>query len=167
MAVEERPVERGELYLGRRDLPDRTAAQITAVTRIDHRRWVPPDGPVTTRLRSLFFDVVRGRRPKYRTCGHAGGVSQQRRSLTAAVGKLRAARRPNLGTRLAGRVGEGVSMFVWGTRYRPVHRYTDQTGQMGTPCRERRQEEMRPCLESESHVNERMHFVTRLERGER
>jgi len=68
MAVEERPVERGELYLADEIFLTGTAAQITAVTRIDHRPvGAGQMGPVTTRLRSLFFDVVRGRSPKYRT----------------------------------------------------------------------------------------------------
>jgi branched-chain amino acid aminotransferase len=68
MAVEERPVERGELYLADEIFLTGTAAQITAVTRIDYRPIGSGQmGPVTTRLRSLFFDVVRGRSPKYRT----------------------------------------------------------------------------------------------------
>ena len=68
MAVEERPVERGELYLADEIFLTGTAAQITAVTRIDHRPiGTGQMGSVTTRLRSLFFDVVRGRSPKYRT----------------------------------------------------------------------------------------------------
>jgi len=68
MAVEERPVERGELYLADEIFLTGTAAQITAVTRIDHRPiGTGQMGNVTSRLRSLFFDVVRGRSPKYRT----------------------------------------------------------------------------------------------------
>jgi len=67
MAVEERPVERGELFLADEIFLTGTAAQITAVTRIDHRPiGTGQMGSVTTRLRSLFFDVVRGRSPKYR-----------------------------------------------------------------------------------------------------
>jgi branched-chain amino acid aminotransferase len=67
LTVEERPVERGELFLADEIFLTGTAAQITAVTRIDHRPvGAGQMGPVTTRLRSLFFDVVRGRSPKYR-----------------------------------------------------------------------------------------------------
>ena len=67
LTVEERPVERGELFLADEIFLTGTAAQITAVTRIDHRLvGAGQMGPVTTRLRSLFFDVVRGRSPKYR-----------------------------------------------------------------------------------------------------
>jgi branched-chain amino acid aminotransferase len=67
LTVEERPVERGELFLADEIFLTGTAAQITAVTRIDHRPvGAGQMGPITTRLRSLFFDVVRGRSPKYR-----------------------------------------------------------------------------------------------------
>ena len=68
LTVEERPVERGEIFLADEIFLTGTAAQITAVTRIDHRPvGTGQMGSVTTRLRSLFFDVVRGRSPKYRT----------------------------------------------------------------------------------------------------
>jgi branched-chain amino acid aminotransferase len=67
LTVEERPVERGELFLADEIFLTGTAAQITAVTCIDHRPvGAGQMGPVTTHLRSLFFDVVRGRSPKYR-----------------------------------------------------------------------------------------------------
>jgi branched-chain amino acid aminotransferase len=67
LTVEERPVERGELFLADEIFLTGTAAQITAVTRVDHRPvGAGQMGPVTTQLRSLFFDVVRGRTPKYR-----------------------------------------------------------------------------------------------------
>ncbi len=68
LTVEERPVERGEIFLADEIFLTGTAAQITAVTRIDHRPvGTGQMGSVTTRLRSLFFDVVRGRSPKYRS----------------------------------------------------------------------------------------------------
>ena len=67
LAVEERRVERGELFLADEIFLTGTAAQITAVTRIDHRPiGTGQMGSVTSRLRSLFFDAVRGRSPKYR-----------------------------------------------------------------------------------------------------
>jgi branched-chain amino acid aminotransferase len=67
LVVEERRVERGELFLADEIFLTGTAAQITAVTRIDHRPvGAGQMGSVTTRLRSLFFDVVHGRSPKYR-----------------------------------------------------------------------------------------------------
>lgn len=68
LTVEERPVERGELFLADEIFLTGTAAQITAVTRIDHRPvGAGQMGSVTRRLRALFFDVVRGRSPKYRS----------------------------------------------------------------------------------------------------
>jgi branched-chain amino acid aminotransferase len=67
MPVEERPVERGELFVADEVFMTGTAAQITAITRIDHRAvGTGHMGPVTTDLRKLFFDVVRGRSDKYR-----------------------------------------------------------------------------------------------------
>lgn len=67
VTVEERAVERGELFNADEVFLTGTAAQITAVTRIDHRSVGSGQiGPVTKRLRDLFFDVVRGRAAKYR-----------------------------------------------------------------------------------------------------
>jgi branched-chain amino acid aminotransferase len=43
-----------------------TAAQITVVTKVDHRPiGTGSMGPVGEALRKLFADVVRGRNPKY------------------------------------------------------------------------------------------------------
>jgi branched-chain amino acid aminotransferase len=65
--VEERPVERGELFMADEVFLTGTAAQITAVSRIDHRPVGSGHmGPLTKKLRDLFFDVVRGRVAKYR-----------------------------------------------------------------------------------------------------
>ncbi|HEX7597174.1 MAG TPA: branched-chain amino acid transaminase [Polyangia bacterium] len=67
LTVEERPVERAELFVADEVFLTGTAAQITAVTRIDHRPVGSGQmGSITSRLRSLFFDVVRGRSPQYR-----------------------------------------------------------------------------------------------------
>jgi len=68
MAVEERPVERGELLVADEVFLTGTAAQITAVSRIDHRPVGSGQlGPITEKLRTLFFEVVRGRVAKYRS----------------------------------------------------------------------------------------------------
>ena len=41
--------------------------QIVAVTRVDHRPvGTGRIGPIAEALRTLYFDVVRGRRPEYR-----------------------------------------------------------------------------------------------------
>lgn len=65
--VVERKIDRTEVYLCDEFFMSGTAAQITAVTRVDHRPIGSGQmGPVTQQLRELFNDVVRGRLPKYR-----------------------------------------------------------------------------------------------------
>jgi len=67
MTVEERAIERGDLFMADEVFLSGTAAQVTAVSRIDHRPVGSGQlGPVTDKLRKLFFDVVRGRVEKYR-----------------------------------------------------------------------------------------------------
>lgn len=67
LVVVERPVDRTEVYLCEELLLTGTAAQITAVTRVDHRPvGTGQMGTVGARLRQLFQDAVRGRLPKYR-----------------------------------------------------------------------------------------------------
>lgn len=64
--VVERPVDRTEVYLCDELFLTGTAAQVTAVTRVDHRLVGSGKmGPITTRLYQLFQDVLRGRNPKY------------------------------------------------------------------------------------------------------
>lgn len=65
--VIERPIDRTEVYLCDEFFMTGTAAQVTAVTKVDHRPLGNGEmGPVTARLRKLFEDVVRGKEPKYR-----------------------------------------------------------------------------------------------------
>jgi len=65
--VEERLIDRTEVYLCEELFFTGTAAQITAITMVDHRPvGSGVMGPVTTRLRELFNDVVRGKMPTYR-----------------------------------------------------------------------------------------------------
>ena len=67
MPVVERQIDRTEVYLSDEFLMTGTAAQITAVTRVDFRQIGTGNmGPITTRLRELFFDIVHGRNAKYR-----------------------------------------------------------------------------------------------------
>lgn len=67
LPVIERPIDRTEVYLCDEFFMTGTAAQITAVTQVDHRPvGTGAMGPVTTRLRQLFDDAVRGRLPQYR-----------------------------------------------------------------------------------------------------
>jgi branched-chain amino acid aminotransferase len=67
LEIVERPIDRTEVYLCDEVFLTGTAAQITAVTRVDHR--LVGDGvmgPVAARLRALYQDAVRGRLAKYR-----------------------------------------------------------------------------------------------------
>jgi len=65
--VVERSIDRTEIYLCEELFLTGTAAQITAITRVDHRPIGSGTmGPITTRLRSIFDDVVRGRLSKHR-----------------------------------------------------------------------------------------------------
>jgi branched-chain amino acid aminotransferase len=71
MEVVERPIDRTEVYLCDEFLMTGTAAQITAVTRVDHRPIGSGQmGPLATRLRELFQQIVRGRMPKYAHWNH-------------------------------------------------------------------------------------------------
>jgi len=63
----ERRIDRSEIYLAEEAFFCGTGVQLAAITRVDHRPvGSGVMGPITTRLRELYFDVVRGRAPKYR-----------------------------------------------------------------------------------------------------
>lgn len=67
MKVVERPIDRTEVYLCEEFFMTGTAAQITAVTRVDYRPIGSGEmGPVAGELRRLFQEIVRGRMAKYR-----------------------------------------------------------------------------------------------------
>ncbi len=66
MPVIERHIDRTEVYLCDELFLTGTAAQITAVTRVDHRAIGSGTmGPVAQQLRSIFSDIVRGMQPAY------------------------------------------------------------------------------------------------------
>jgi len=66
LVVIERPIDRTEIYLCDELILTGTAAQVTAVTRVDHRPIGGGEmGPVAETLRKLFKDVVRNNNPKY------------------------------------------------------------------------------------------------------
>lgn len=68
MTTIERTIDRTEVYICEELFITGTAAQITAVTKVDHRPvGTGKMGPVTTKLRELFQDVIRGKNPKYRS----------------------------------------------------------------------------------------------------
>lgn len=59
--VVERKIDRTEIYLCEELFFSGTAAQITAATRVDYREIGSGEmGPVTSKLRDLFQDIVRG-----------------------------------------------------------------------------------------------------------
>jgi branched-chain amino acid aminotransferase len=67
MQVVERPIDRTEVYICDEIFITGTAAEVTAVTRVDYRPVGSGQmGPITVRLRQLFEDVVYGRNPDYR-----------------------------------------------------------------------------------------------------
>jgi len=67
MEVAERPIDRTEIYLADEMFFCGTGAQISAITRVDHRPvGTGKIGDHTTRLRQMYFDIVRGRMAKYR-----------------------------------------------------------------------------------------------------
>lgn len=65
--VVERSIDRTELYVADEIWFSGTGVQLAAVTRIDHRPvGTGKMGPLVAELRDVYFDVVRGRNPKYR-----------------------------------------------------------------------------------------------------
>jgi branched-chain amino acid aminotransferase len=67
LPVVERPIDRTEVYICDELFMTGTAAQITAITRVDYRPVGGGSmGPVATRLRELFLDVVSGEVEAYR-----------------------------------------------------------------------------------------------------
>jgi branched-chain amino acid aminotransferase len=67
LGVVERAIDRSELYLADEIFFTGTAAGITFVASIDHRKiGSGAMGPVTRELSSLFARLTSGREPKYR-----------------------------------------------------------------------------------------------------
>lgn len=61
-----RPIDRSELYIADEVFLCGTGAQVSAVTRIDHRAVGTGEvGPITAKLTQAYFDAVRGRLPAY------------------------------------------------------------------------------------------------------
>jgi len=66
LAVMERSIDRTEVFICEEMFMTGTAVQITAVTKIDHRPvGSGVMGPVTTKLRTLYDDILRGKNGKY------------------------------------------------------------------------------------------------------
>ena len=66
MTVQERPVDRSELYTADEVFLTGTAAHVQGVGTVDHRPvGAGGIGPVTKRLQDLYFPIVRGKNPAY------------------------------------------------------------------------------------------------------
>ena len=67
LQVVERSIDRTEVFVCEEFFMTGTAAEVTAVTKIDNRPvGVGVMGPITTRIRGLYGDVIRARIPKYK-----------------------------------------------------------------------------------------------------
>lgn len=63
----ERPIDRTELYIAEEAFFCGTGVQIAAIAEVDHRHVGKGKiGPVVSRLRDLYFDIVKGKVEKYR-----------------------------------------------------------------------------------------------------
>ncbi|HNC09948.1 MAG TPA: aminotransferase class IV, partial [Anaerolineales bacterium] len=66
LEVVERSIDRTEVFIAEEMFMTGTAAQVVAVTKVDHRPvGSGVMGPITTKLRMLYEDIVRGKNPKY------------------------------------------------------------------------------------------------------
>lgn len=66
LTIVERPIDRTEVYLSEEFFMTGTAAQMVAVTQVDHRLiGTGMMGPITSELRELYSKAVRGRLPDY------------------------------------------------------------------------------------------------------
>lgn len=66
--VVERSVDRTELFLAEEAFLAGTGVEIIPITRVDHRPiGSGKPGPITERIRKIFFDVVRGQAAQYRS----------------------------------------------------------------------------------------------------
>jgi len=67
LEVIERPIDRTEVFLAEEAFFCGTGVQVAAITSVDHRPiGTGRIGPVVSKLRELYFDVVTGRVEKYR-----------------------------------------------------------------------------------------------------
>jgi branched-chain amino acid aminotransferase len=66
LEVVERSIDRTEVFIAEEMFMTGTAAQVTAVTKIDHRPvGAGVMGPITTKLRTLYEDILRGKHNQY------------------------------------------------------------------------------------------------------
>jgi branched-chain amino acid aminotransferase len=94
MEVVERSIDRTELYLADELFFVGTGVQMTAITQIDNRPIGDGKmGPLTSKLRELFFDTVRGKLAKYRHW--CTPVYEQTKEQTQKRHEIGAARYPS------------------------------------------------------------------------
>ena len=91
MEVVERPIDRTEVYLADEAFLCGTGVQIGAIGRVDFRTvGTGKLGEETARLRSLYYDVVKGKSAKYRSWCHpiyetAAGVKSAKDRTSVSV----------------------------------------------------------------------------------
>lgn len=86
LPVVERTVDRTELFLAEEVFLAGTGVEIVPVTRVDHRPvGTGKTGPLTERIRKIFFDAVRGRTAQYR-----GWCEPVYSAVPAAAARVRA-----------------------------------------------------------------------------
>ncbi|MBI5141850.1 MAG: branched-chain amino acid transaminase [Nitrospirae bacterium] len=66
MKVHEQLVTRDDVYTSSEAFFTGTAAEITPIRELDNREIGPP-GPVTKQIQTLYFDVVKGKNPAYKS----------------------------------------------------------------------------------------------------
>jgi branched-chain amino acid aminotransferase len=67
LPVEERPIDRSEVYIADEAFLCGTGVQISPVISVDHRTIGKGEvGPVVAQIQKIFFDVVRGNDPAYK-----------------------------------------------------------------------------------------------------
>lgn len=67
LEVTERSIDRTEVFIAEEMFMTGTAAQVVAVTKIDHHPvGTGMMGPITTKLRAMFDDIVHAKNPKYK-----------------------------------------------------------------------------------------------------
>lgn len=67
LEVEERTIDRSELYMAEEAFFTGTASHLTPIVEIDHRPVGDGKiGEITRRLMHLYFDVIRGKHPRYK-----------------------------------------------------------------------------------------------------
>ena len=86
--VTERRITRDEFYIADEAFFTGTAAEVTPIRELDNRPiGSGRRGPITQKLQSMFFDIVSGRNPKYKswlTPVAAGGETARNASRVAA-----------------------------------------------------------------------------------